>query len=689
MGEEWYSIKMRASQKSGISSAEATAQKSGISDAEKAMGQKNGISGRERHISGAEKIVRRERLEPVVNQLVERAANHAKGEADFINLKIEKVSEEEVTYLDALPVSTCQVDTASQGREMLQRLMAESGIERADEILEKMKDTYGMRGAMLLDVDTLERLEPDQERGIRATYMDAADEEGDRSRKNHFKEALVLATKVANADHVVGELCISDDPDYVTGYFASKKLGYVRITKLKEMGCPHGGRIFLFRGTKEDAASCIHYLEHQKVLVRMHKDEAQTAVMAESANMTNDSSVVNDSSSKGRCGKWERYEKALSSRREQHLYRHMTVLEGPQTTAVQVEGRKQHLFSSNAYLDLCNDPQVKASAAEALAEYGVGSSGSRLTTGTGPLHRELEETIARFKGREAALVYNTGYMANVGILSALAGKGDIIYSDELNHASIIDGCRLSRADLVIYRHNDRKDLEEKIKAHPGRQGVIVSDGVFSMDGDIVDLPGLVELANRYGLLSMIDEAHATGVLGETGRGTEEYYHMEGAVDVLMGTLSKAVGSEGGFVCGSRTLIDYLINTSRSFIFSTALSPAVMAASRRGIEVIEEQPERVQRLQENVRYFCQALARRGITAASETAIIPVIVGEEEKAMAVMERLKERGYYISAIRYPTVARGSARLRIALMSSHTREELDGLAEALAECLEEETSH
>ncbi len=381
--------------------------------------------------------------------------------------------------------------------------------------------------------------------------------------------------------------------------------------------------------------------------------------------------------------KWKRMEQELEQLKDNNLFRSMTVFDSPQTSQVEVEGEKQHLFSSNSYLDLCCEPKIKEYTRRVLEEYGVGSGGSRLTTGTTRIHADLEDVIAEFKKREAALVFNTGYMANVGILSALAGKGDIIYSDELNHASIIDGCRLSKADLVIYRHNDMADLKEKIKAHPGRNGVIVSDGVFSMDGDIVNLPGLVELADRYGLLSMIDEAHATGVIGATGRGTEEHYDMEGSVDVLMGTLSKAVGGEGGFVCGSRTLIDYLVNKARSFIFSTSLSPVTMAADTQGIRVIMEQPRRVQKLQENIRYCCAALNSRGISAESETAIIPIIIGDEGRAMRVMNLLKGRGYYISAIRYPTVAKGSARLRLALMSSHTHEELDGLADALKECM------
>ncbi len=382
--------------------------------------------------------------------------------------------------------------------------------------------------------------------------------------------------------------------------------------------------------------------------------------------------------------KWERIDSELLQLKNGSLFRKMTVFDSAQTAVVTVEGKKQHLFSSNSYLDLSSEPRIKEYAGRILNEYGAGSGGSRLTTGTTRIHMELEQAIAAFKNREAALVFNTGYMTNVGILSALTQKGDIIYSDQLNHASIIDGCRLSKADLVVYRHNDMDDLEEKIKAHPEKRGIIVSDGVFSMDGDIVNLPRLTELAGRYGLLSMIDEAHATGVIGATGRGTEEYYGMEGSVDVLMGTLSKAVGGEGGFVCGSRSLIEYLVNKARSFIFSTALSPVSMAADLEGLRLIMEQPERVQKLQENIRFCCAALNARGIDAASETAIIPIIIGGEARAMRVMELLKERGYYISAIRYPTVAKGSARLRLALMSSHTREDLEGLADALKESME-----
>nr|WP_296471777.1 8-amino-7-oxononanoate synthase [uncultured Acetatifactor sp.] len=381
--------------------------------------------------------------------------------------------------------------------------------------------------------------------------------------------------------------------------------------------------------------------------------------------------------------KWMRMEEELDTLRKRHLYREVKVIESPQSSHVRYRGRDMLMLASNSYLDLCNEERIKAYAARILAEYGTGSGGSRLTTGTTVCHTRLEEALARFKSREAAVVFNTGFAANSGVIPCLCREGDVIYSDALNHASIIDGCRQSRAETVIYRHNDMADLERKIKERPGRQGMIVSDGVFSMDGDIVDLPGLVELADAYGLLSMIDEAHATGVVGATGRGCEEHFHMEGRTDILMGTLSKAIGAEGGYVCGSRVLAEYLKNRARSYIFSTALPPVTVAAAKRALELIEEEPWRVGRLQENVRWFCGQLRERGIEAWSETAIIPIRIGAEEKAVKVSEMLMEQGFFLPAIRYPTVKKGEALLRAALMATHTKEELAEAAAAIAEAI------
>lgn len=382
--------------------------------------------------------------------------------------------------------------------------------------------------------------------------------------------------------------------------------------------------------------------------------------------------------------KWERIETALEDLKTQNLYRQMEVIESPQNAHVIWQGKEMLMLASNAYLDLCNDETVKNYAMAVLKTYGTGSGGSRLTTGTTLIHMQLEEALAQFKGREAALVFNTGFAANAGIIPALCGEEDVIFSDALNHASIIDGCRASKAKVVIYQHNDMIDLENKIIASGCKRGLIVSDAVFSMDGDIVNLPELVRIAERYGLFSMIDEAHATGVIGEGGRGTESYFHMKGKVDILMGTLSKAFGSEGGYVCGNSALIEYLKNKARSFIFSTSLSPVTMAAALGAVKLLEAAPERAHKLQDNIKWFCKCLNEEGINVTSETAIIPIGIGDEKRALKVAEQLKEEGYFISAIRYPTVKKGEAMLRVALMSSHTREELSDAAKAIAKIIQ-----
>ena len=278
-------------------------------------------------------------------------------------------------------------------------------------------------------------------------------------------------------------------------------------------------------------------------------------------------------------------------------------LYGPQGAHINLDGREIINMASNNYLGLANDPDLVAAAKEAIDKYGVGPSASRNIVGNFAIHDELEEALAKFKGVEAVLVFNSGVAANTGVIPVLVGKGDTIYSDELNHGSIIDGCRLSRANVKVYPHMDLAKLEEMLKEPTEGKKLLVADAVFSMDGDLVPLPQLVELAKRYGVRTMIDEAHATGVVGATGRGTEEHYHMEGSVDVLMGTLSKAVGSEGGFVSARRSIIQYLTNKARSFIFSTALSPVTMAAGLRGLQKIQEEPRRVAQLRDNMAFLC--------------------------------------------------------------------------------------
>ena len=345
-----------------------------------------------------------------------------------------------------------------------------------------------------------------------------------------------------------------------------------------------------------------------------------------------------------------------------------------------VDGRKVVVLASNDYCDLARDPRVIRAAADAAARWGAGSGGSRLLTGTQPPHAALERHLAAFKGTEDAVVFATGYMANLGTISALCGKGDAILSDELNHASIIDGCRLSRAAVTVYRHGDMDDLGRALGAVRGaRRVLVVSDAVFSMDGDRLDLPRFLALCRGHGAVSMIDEAHATGVLGATGRGLTEHFGCK--PDIILGTLSKALGSEGGFVCASRTVCDYLRNRSRSFIFSTAPGPGAMAAADAALSILEAEPGRAAELRAKAARFVAALNAAGVACGTESAIVPILVGDERKACAVSAALEREGVLVPAIRYPTVARGAARLRAAVDVGKGDAELARAAALIAE--------
>ena len=625
------------------------------------------------HISGAEHMVAASAVPELARDLVLRAQNHSKGVPDFINIKVEEVEEASCLRLKALPVRSLACETAKEGLELARDLLKKAGVADPDAVVRLMPKAGQLRGAMVLDADTLERLEPDRERGVRATNMGRAENTQKENTKNHYAEALVLATKVANAPHIVAEICISDDPDYVTGYVASKSLGYVRILRMKEMGSPEGGRIFLYRGPREELSATLEFIEHKPVLV---EDLPEKPGDSEKGAKSGDQQPQ-------RPDKWAFLARGLSEIREKGLARSVRDMQSGPGPWVEFEGRKVLLMASNDYLGLANHPKVKENAARALLQWGTGSGGSRLTTGSMTLHGELEARLAAFKKTEAALLFNTGYMANVGVITALCGRGDVIFSDELNHASIIDGCRQSRAEVVVYRHNDMADLEEKAKRHVGRRGLIVSDSVFSMDGDVVPLADLCRIADAYGFLSMIDEAHATGVVGETGHGVTELCGCR--PDIVVGTLSKALGSEGGFVCASAQLVEYLVNRARSFIFSTALPAACVAAALTSLDILEREPKLVQGLRSNVAFFCSTLRGLGIAATSESAIVPLIVGDERRATRAAELLLEQGIFLSAIRYPSVARGSARLRATVRADHNREDLARAANGIARVLKE----
>ncbi|PKN89317.1 MAG: 8-amino-7-oxononanoate synthase [Deltaproteobacteria bacterium HGW-Deltaproteobacteria-1] len=376
------------------------------------------------------------------------------------------------------------------------------------------------------------------------------------------------------------------------------------------------------------------------------------------------------------------FDKKLQKIKADGLYRQMKYLLSPQGSHVRIVGEDILMLSSNSYLGLCFDERLRKAAHAALEQYGTGSGGSRLTTGSYDIHKRLEEEIAAFKGTEAALVFGTGYMANVGIISAVASKSWVIFSDRLNHASIIDGCRLSGAEIAVYAHCDPADLERKISQFPGRPGLIVTDGLFSVDGDIAPLPSLVEIARRHKLLLMVDDAHATGVLGKNGGGTTEHFGLDEGIDIAMGTLSKALASEGGFVAGSHSLIDYLANTARSFIFSTALSPATIAVSLAALDIIRKEPAARVTLCEHSLWFREELRTMGFDVADyPTPIISIVLGRPDVAVDFSKRLMENRIFVSAIRPPTVPAGTSRLRINIMATHTKGELTRGLEAIGD--------
>jgi glycine C-acetyltransferase/8-amino-7-oxononanoate synthase len=349
-------------------------------------------------------------------------------------------------------------------------------------------------------------------------------------------------------------------------------------------------------------------------------------------------------------------------------------------------GRPVLLLCSNDYLGLAAHPRVREAAAEAALRWGAGAGASRLISGNMEPHHLLEERLAAFKGYEAALLFGSGYLANVGAISALAGPGEVVFSDELNHASIVDGCRLARAETFVYRHGDVEHLAWGLREGEGRGSLIVTDGVFSMDGDVAPLEDLTRLARNHGCRLMVDEAHATGALGPGGRGSVAAAGLSGEADLVVGTLGKALGSYGAYVCASAELREYLLNTARSFIFSTALPPPALAAALAALELLEAEPELVQRLNANAAALREGLAAEGLAAGGgESQIVPLEVGDAAATMELCERLLERGVFAQGIRPPTVPEGSSRLRFSVMATHEETELREAARLAGEAARE----
>jgi glycine C-acetyltransferase len=371
---------------------------------------------------------------------------------------------------------------------------------------------------------------------------------------------------------------------------------------------------------------------------------------------------------------FEHLEKEIQSWKEAKVYRPLTELQSDQGSKVVIRGKEVIQLSSNNYLGLTTHPRLKKAALEAVEKYGAGTGSVRTIAGTFSMHEELEKRLAEFKHTEAALVFQSGFTSNVGVISSILTDEDVVISDELNHASIIDGIRLTKASRRIYKHNDLDDLEKALKETQNfRVRLVVTDGVFSMDGDIAPLPQIVELAEKYNALVMVDDAHASGVLGKNGRGTVDHFGLHGRVHIQVGTLSKAIGVLGGYVAGPNVLRDYLIHRARPFLFSTSHPPAVTAACHAALDVLLEEPELIDRLWDNTRFFKEGLKKLGFDiGVSETPITPVIVGDDALAMRLSDELFEEGVYAQGIVYPTVPKGKARVRTIVSAAHTKEEL-----------------
>ncbi len=380
---------------------------------------------------------------------------------------------------------------------------------------------------------------------------------------------------------------------------------------------------------------------------------------------------------------------------EHALYPDLRIVEGPQDPEVTVDGKKVVMFCSNNYLGLSTHPDLIKAACDATRKYGVGSGGSRLLSGNLDIHKKFETAIAEFEGGEDAISWATGYAANLGLISAIMNPlkvrprdfftiDGVIFSDELNHASIVDGIRLSKQKKVVYNHRDVKDLEYKLRKHPLRRKLVVTDSVFSMDGDIAPLDKIVPLCKKYGAMLLVDDAHATGVLGNNGHGSLEYFNLKLGrdVDVIMGTCSKSLTSTGGFAVGNKNLISYLRIASRSYMFSAAMTPATAAILIKALELMKNEPERHKQLVKNAEYLRFGLQQAGFnTLSSQTQIIPILIGTDENAIRFSRNLFEKNIYAPAVRWPAVEKGKARIRFALMASHKKEHLDALIKACIE--------
>lgn len=666
------------------------------------------------HISGAERLTSAADLPSLAAAMARRALHHDKGTADTIHITVDTVDESAIATVDALSPKLETNDNPTHARTLIAELLMNAGASAhaAHTAVELAYTLTGLRGAALIDSQTGRRLDiapslpresssrsageaggiadtrhnsgrspRDSSRGVRVSTFDATRHPDQDCAKNHFHEAIILASKVHSAAGIVAEICISDDPYYTRGYVATRGV-FHRIPNMKNYGSELGTRIFLVEpGT--DIDSLTDYLENAPVYVNLtdvNLDNADANAISQlscpsaegptpletTANAasfrTIEEPVSLDSVASARNAEWER----------SGLSRTLRTFSTAQLPHSRIDGADYLLFSSSDYLGLSTHTEPVKAACHAIATFGTGAGGSRLTTGTS-IHSALERELAAFFGYADAVVFATGYQANHSTIAAIGSEDVEIFSDSANHASIIDGCRAARGSVTVFPHADYAALDRLLSSSVSRHKLVISDAVFSMSGEIIDVCALNHVCETNGAWLMLDDAHGVSVVGDHGRGTASYFGV--TPDIVVGTASKALGVEGGFVLCSRQVGTLLRNQARSFVYSTAMNPGSVSAIRAALGQLKV-GDVVTQLQANIAAI-QALLGQSCKPAS--AIFALPVGGEDAAMAVSAQLAKYGIFIPAIRYPTVPRGEAMLRLTVTARHSAADITSLGKAL----------
>lgn len=616
------------------------------------------------HISGAERLVSPTDLPELSAAMTLRALSHDKGVPDTINITMERVDEttiRTVAALEPVQVTNASPDTA---KTLITHILKEAGVAAADQAVEFVYSLTGLRGAAIVDSATGHRIDPNPARGVRVSCFDAISRPDAHCGKNHFQEALTLASKVASAPGIIAEVCISDDPHYTQGYVAAQGK-YFRIPNMKSPGSALGTRIFI-ADPHANLDELIEYLENCPVRVDLPPLASSQPVASPQSQPAAAATIHKASLSEiiqGRNTQWA----------NDGLARTLRTFTSPQIPRSTIDGKDYLLFSSSDYLGFSTHPMLIDAAISAIHKLGTGSGGSRLTTGTS-IHSELENRLAQFFGREDAVLFSTGYQANHSTISAIATEEVAIFSDSGNHASIIDGCRAAKGQVMVFPHLDYSTLDTLLASSTARHKLVISDSVFSMSGEVIDAKALEGVCRRHGAWLMLDDAHGVGVLGDRGRGAA--YHGGIHPDIVVGTASKALGVEGGFVLCDAEVGTFLRNRARSFVYSTSMNPGSVKAIEAALELLQ-QGERLSQLRVNIAAVRKLLALPEDDNAS--AIIPLRVGDEDQAVQLSAALAHNGIYIPAIRYPTVPRGEAMLRLTVTALHTASDIDQLGNEL----------